>query len=202
MTTVPVRADLTDAWLVIVDPQVIFADPSSDWAAPRFGRIVSPLRRLVAEFGDRVIVTRWVTPPDKPGSWGPYFERWSFADLPATDPAFDLVREVAELGIRHTVTEPTFGKWGEQLRAITGDHPTLVVTGVATDCCVIATAIPAADGGATVVVVDDACAGSDDVNHERALGVMAVFDPQIVVRSTADVLAARASVASAADRPG
>lgn len=53
----------------------------------------------------------------------------------------------------------------------------------------LATALPAADGGASVTVVGDACAGSDDTAHRRALEAMAVFDPQIRVRSTAEVLA-------------
>lgn len=64
-----------------------------------------------------------------------------------------------------------------------------MLAGVATDCCVLATALPAADAGASVTVVGDACAGSDDTAHRRALEAMAVFDPQIRVRSTAEVLA-------------
>ena len=45
----------------------------------------------------------------------------------------------------------------------------------------IATAIPAADAGATVRVLADACAGSTPENHERALAAMALFAPQIVI---------------------
>lgn len=186
------------AWLVVVDHQTIFADPASPWAAPRFAETVEPVRRLAEAFGERVVTTRWVTPEPKHGSWQAYFERWPFADRPADDPAFDLVETTVALGARHTVTEPAFGKWGQQLRAITGPAPHLVLAGVATDCCVIATAIPAADAGATVTVVSDACAGSSDVGHTRALEVMAAFDPQIVVRSTDEVL--RRHAARYADR--
>ncbi|GAA1146552.1 cysteine hydrolase family protein [Ornithinicoccus hortensis] len=175
-------------WLVVIDPQVIFADPSSDWAAPRFFEIVDPVRSLAEHFGDRVVLTRWVPPAEKVGSWVPYFEQWSFADKPADDPLFDLVPAAAALGARHTVDEPTFGKWGEQLRSITGPTPHLVLTGVATDCCVISTALPAIDGGATVTVVSDACAGSDDTNHRRALDAMGLYEPQLWVRTTAEVL--------------
>lgn len=177
-----------DSWLVVIDHQVIFADRASAWAAPRFAETVEPVRRLAEAFGERVVATRWVTPEPKHGSWRAYFQRWPFADLPPHDRAFDLVDTAAALGARHTVTEPAFGKWGEQLSAITGPAPRLVLAGVATDCCVIATAIPAADAGATVTVVSDACAGSSDDRHAQALDVMAAFDPQIVVRSTAEVL--------------
>lgn len=177
-------------WLVVVDAQNIFAEPASPWAAPRFADTVPQLRRLADAFGDRSVATRWVPPPEKTGSWGPYFDRWAFADVSPSDPVLDLVPAAAELALRHTVTEATFGKWGEQLRAITGPQPTLVLAGVATDCCVLASALPAADHGATVYVASDACAGSDDVNHQRALDVMALFDPQIRVRTTEQVLAA------------
>src|SRR5690606_38069987 len=177
-----------EPWLVVVDPPAIFADPSSQWAAPRFQEIVEPLRRLAAAFGDRVVVTRWVPPETKEGSWVPYFEEFPFADKPPEDPLFDLVPDAEALEVRHTVSEPTFGKWGEQLRAITGRTPHLVLTGVATDCCVVSTALPAIDHGAQVTVVSDACAGSSDENHQQALDTMAVYAPQIFVRTTDEVL--------------
>ncbi|USQ76819.1 cysteine hydrolase family protein [Ornithinimicrobium cryptoxanthini] len=178
-----------DRWLVVVDPQVIFADPESKWAAPRFQKIVEPVRQLAAAFGDRVVITRWVPPEQKVGSWVPYFEQFAFADQPPDHHLFDLVPQAADLGARHTVSEPTFGKWGEQLQAITGPTPHLVLAGVATDCCVISTALPAIDAGAQVTVASDACAGSDDENHQRALDAMGLYAPQLFVVTTAEVLA-------------
>lgn len=178
----------TDRWLVVVDPQVIFADPGSTWAAPRFQEIIEPLQRLATAFGDRVIVTRWVPPERKIGSWVPYFEQFAFADQPADHHLFDLVPAAAQLEPAHTVSEPTFGKWGEQLRAITGPTPHLVLTGVATDCCVLSTALPAVDAGAQVTLISDACAGSDDENHQRALEAMALYAPQLFVMTTQEFL--------------
>jgi nicotinamidase-related amidase len=169
-------------WLVVVDAQRIFADPASDWAAPRFAETLGPLRRLVAEHAGRTVVTRWVPPVTKQGSWVPYFEEFAFADRPADDPIFDLVPEVAQLGVEHVVSAPTFGKWGPTLAGITGQLAHLVLAGVSTDCCVLSTALAAADAGCTVEVVADACAGSSDGAHERALAAMALYAPQIIVR--------------------
>ena len=177
-----------DSWLVVIDPQVIFADPSSQWCAPRFAEIVEPVRLLAQAFGDRVIVTRWVPPETKVGSWVPYFETFPFADEAPDHALFDLVPAAVQLGARHTVSEPTFGKWGQQLTAITGPTPHLVLTGVATDCCVISTALPALDAGASVTVVSDACAGSDDTNHQRALDVMGLYVPQLAVTTSRELL--------------
>ena len=86
------------------------------------------------------------------------------------------------------VSATTFGKWGPALAAVTGDLPHLVVAGVATDCCVISTALAAADAGATLTVVTDACAGSTPENHRNALDVMALYPPQITLATTAEVL--------------
>ncbi|MFK5647219.1 cysteine hydrolase family protein [Ornithinimicrobium sp. LYQ121] len=169
-------------WLVVVDAQRIFADPASEWYAPRFAETVEPIRELVAAHEGRVVQTRWVPPHVKHGSWIPYFETFPFADRSQYDPIFDIVEEIAELHLPHTVSEPTFGKWGEQLRSVTGADAHLVLAGVATDCCVLSTALAAADAGCTVEVVAAACAGSGDEAHERALQAMRLYAPQITVR--------------------
>ena len=75
------------------------------------------------------------------------------------------------------------------MQEATGEHPRLVLTGVATDCCVISTALAAADAGAWVSVTSDAVAGSADAEHEAALHVMGLFSPQIKVVEAQEVLA-------------
>jgi nicotinamidase-related amidase len=177
-----------DAWLVVIDPQRIFADPTSQWGSPMFPDIVEPVRRLASAAGERTVVTRWVPAPKPLGSWAAYMEAWPFADVPQDDPLLELVPEVAGLG-HHVVSRPTFGKWGYALQAVTGALPHLVLTGVSTDCCVISTALAAADAGATVTVVTDACAGSTPANHRSALDVMALYPPQITLATTDEVLA-------------
>ena len=167
-------------WLVVIDPQRVFADPASGWAAPRFAETVEPIHALAAEHGDRVLVTRWVPGAEKPGAWRAYFDAWPFADRPADDPLFDLEPRLAGLTERPTLDAPTFGKWRE-IEAVTGPVPEIVLTGVATDCCVLSTALAAADAGATVTVASAGCAGSSDENHRKALDLMALYAPQITV---------------------
>jgi nicotinamidase-related amidase len=53
---------------------------------------------------------------------------------------------------------------------------------------VISTALAAADAGATLTVVTDACAGSTPENHQAAMDVMALYPPQITLATTAEVL--------------
>ena len=177
---------MTDPWLVVIDPQRIFAHPDSDWASPMFPDIVEPVHRLAAAHAGRVIITRWVAPQDPSGSWAAYMQAWPFADVPEDDPKFRVVDEMLDLEAR-VVSAPTFGKWDVVLGE-TGPAPHLVVTGVSTDCCVISTALAAADAGATLTVVSDACAGSTPENHQKALDVMALYPPQITISTTAEVL--------------
>ncbi|AKT50772.1 cysteine hydrolase family protein [Arsenicicoccus sp. oral taxon 190] len=177
-------------WLVVIDPQVIFAAPESPWGSPMFPAIVPRVRALAAGFADRVVVTRFVAPVEPQGSWRPYYEQWPFALVPDDHATYAVAPALAAtLAAAPVVTEPTFGKWGAGLREIVGDAPQLVLTGVSTDCCVIATALAAADAGATVTVVTDACAGSTPDNHAAALQVMSLFEPQIRLAATAEVLA-------------
>jgi len=65
----------------------------------------------------------------------------------------------------------------------------MVLTGIATDCCVLSTALAAADAGVRVSVVADASAGSTDANYQRALDVMALYGPLITITDSASVLA-------------
>lgn len=175
-----------DAWLVIVDPQRVFADPASPWGSPMFDNALPALRRLAERFHGRTIVTRWVAPDHPFGSWVPYLEAWPFAKVPPTDALYDLVPPVAALDAL-VLTATTFGKWGVVER-VTGSAPHLVLAGVATDCCVLSTALAAADGGATVTLVADACAGSTPENHAAALQVMSLYAPQITIATSAEVL--------------
>lgn len=178
---------MPDPWLVVIDAQRIFASPESPWGSPMFDGIVAPVRRLAAAHRGRTVLTRWVAPEPATGSWAPYMAEWEFARKPADDPLFDLVDEVADLA-DHVVTAPTFGKWVPGLQALTGPAPHLVLAGVATDCCVVSTALAAADAGATITVARDACAGSTPDNHAAALHVMGLYPPQITLTSTDEVL--------------
>lgn len=172
---------LDDEWLVIIDPQAVFADPStSPWGSPMWAATVPRIARLATAYEGRVVVTRFVADPALGGSWADYYDDWAFALVPGDDPLYAVVPELADLA-DHVVTESTFGKWGPGLRAVVGEQPRIALAGVATDCCVIATAIPAGDAGATVRVVAEACAGSTPDKHEQALGAMEMFAPQVTI---------------------
>ncbi len=68
---------------------------------------------------------------------------------------------------------------------------TLVIAGVSTECCVLATAVAAADAGVRVLLAADACAGADDASHAHALGVLEFFAPLVQISTTERILGQR-----------
>jgi nicotinamidase-related amidase len=175
------------AWLVVIDMQVIFARPGSPWCTPGFADAAAGIARLLPAFGERVVYTRFVAPATPTGAWVDYYRDWPFALVPPEAPDYDLVPELPA-GDRATVSETTFGKWGPALAEAVGGATELVLTGVSTDCCVLSTALAAADAGMHARVVADACAGVSEADHRRALDTMALYRPMLEVVTVADVL--------------
>jgi len=176
------------AWLVVIDMQRIFGEPSSAWFTPRFAEASAAIQRLRPSFSERTVFTRFLAPERPVGAWVPYYEDWSFALDPANAALYELMPEF-RASDGPVIDRTTFGKWDVETHAAIGGSHEIVLVGVSTDCCVISTALAAADAGVHVRVVADACAGVSDSDHERALGAMALYAPLIEVTTVADVLA-------------
>lgn len=175
---------MTGPLLAVIDMQRVFADPDGEWHTPRFAEVVEPIHRLVAHFGPRVVFTRFVAPEDPEGAWADYYRDWPFALRPPDEPMWSVVDDFAPAD---TFEAPTFGKWGPELAKRLGDAP-LVLAGVSTDCCVLSTALAAADAGVRVRVVTDACAGMNDDTHRAALDVLALYTPHVRLVTTGELL--------------
>lgn len=174
-------------WLVAIDMQVIFADATSKWATPEYDRAAAGISRLLPAFGDKAIFTRFVAPAEPRGAWVPYYELWPFALVPPDDRLYDLTDGFAEVA-PHVETRETFGKWDAAFSAAMDGSTEMVISGVSTDCCVISTALAAADAGVHVRVAADACAGLSPADHQRALDAMALYAPLIEITTVDEVL--------------
>jgi nicotinamidase-related amidase len=174
--------------LVAIDLQHVFADAESPWGSSEFARAAEGTRRLLPVFGERVVTTRFVAPEQPAGAWIPYYRHWPFALVPASDRLYGLVPGFEG---HRTITATTFGKWGPALEAELDGSRELVLTGVSTDCCVLSTALAAADAGVHVRVVADACAGASEDDHRRALDAMALYAPLIELTTVEAVLEER-----------
>jgi nicotinamidase-related amidase len=187
-------------WLAVIDMQRVFGEPGSAWLAPRFPEIVAPIRDLVAAFRPRVVFTRFVAPDVPAGAWRAYYEQWPFALQPPGARIYEIVDELAPEAGR-TVDATTFSKWGPELADRTGRGP-LLLAGVSTDCCVLSTAVAAADAGVAVAVAADACAGIDDASHAKALDILRLYAPLIEVITVAQALSQYGRAGQPATAPG
>jgi nicotinamidase-related amidase len=171
---------MSAATLVVIDMQKIFGDPDSQWCAPRFSEVLDPIDTLVKAFGSRVVFTRFIAPASPVGEWQAYYRCWPFALQPPDAATYQLVDRYAPFS-GDTVDATTFSKWGPQLAGRLGSDPAMVLVGVSTDCCVLSTALAAADAGVAVRVVAEGCTGVDDASHERALDAMRLYAPLVDV---------------------
>ena len=172
-----------DAWLAVIDMQRVFGETGSPWLAPRFAGTIEPIKALVAVFGVRVTFTRFIAPAVPDRAWRRYYDQWPFALQSPDARIYELVDDFAPA---RTLDATTFGKWGPELAGQIGARR-LVLAGVSTDCCVLSTALAAADAGVQVQVVADACAGVTDESHEQALAIMTLYGPLIEVIQAADI---------------
>jgi nicotinamidase-related amidase len=164
--------------LALIDLQRIFADPSSGWATPDFDRVIEPTKQLIDVFSPDVVFTRFIAPEKPAGSWVTYYEHYPFALQPPDSDEYQLVDEFKGAP---TLDKTTFGAWGSELAAKVGPGGHLVLSGVTTDCCVLTTALAAVDAGVYVQVVEDACAGSDEASHQKAIDIMRLYSPMLEI---------------------
>lgn len=189
----PTRSDdAAGSWLMIIDMQRIFAEPGSEWVTPDYASASAGIQRLLGAFHSRVCLTRFL-PPDKPaGAWISYYERWPFALDPQNAPLYEPSHEF--MSISATMIErTTFGKWDAETERTLGHPDEIVLAGVTTDCCVLSTALAAADAGVHVTVAADACAGVTEVDHQRALDAMTLYSPMIDIAEVDSILASVAA---------
>ncbi|WP_372698744.1 cysteine hydrolase family protein [Arthrobacter sp. JSM 101049] len=175
------------ARLVVIDMQEAFRRPGQ-WHVPRYDEAATRIDRLLPLFGDPLF-TRFVPDPAEPGSWGAYYDRWDQMRLPPEDAVWGMVLPGYDGGA--TLDLPTFGKWGTAMAGLVPVGGELILTGVATDCCVLSTALAAVDAGRFVTVVTDACAGQDDAAHDGAVELMGLLSPMVRLVTCDQLLADR-----------
>jgi nicotinamidase-related amidase len=187
VNTQPPARKVADPWLMIIDMQRIFGEPSSEWATPGYAAASAGIQRLLGRFDSRVCVTRFLAPEVPTGVWITYYEKWPFALDPVNAPLYELSEEFVSVPAT-TIDRTTFGKWDAETDRLLSHPQEIVLAGVTTDCCVLSTALPACDAGVHVTVVADACAGVTEADHQRALDAMELYSPMIDVADVDSVL--------------
>jgi nicotinamidase-related amidase len=187
-----------DAVHVAVDMQRVFAE-ATPWHVGSFDDVLPNVLRLARRAPARTILTRFVTPRGPAaarGSWRGYYRRWPEVTLERMPRAMlDVVAPLAALAPPAAIVDKkVYSAFGARpfvraLCALGGD--TLILSGVETDVCVLATAYGAVDRGLRVIVATDACTGYSLDSHRAMIDhVYPRIPDQVSLMTTDAILAA------------
>lgn len=187
MTSLPFAPLDQNTVFVCIDMQRVFLEPG-EWFCQEGVDILPTVTRLVALTGKNCVFTRFitaVTADDAHGQWQQYYRRWQSVTRSVIGNAamelHDTLRSQAD-------PDRTFDKTGHDAFGsrifsewITQRRPSaLVLFGIETDVCVLATVMSAVDLGYRVVIATDAVASSSSASHSACLQhVYPRFDQQI-----------------------
>ncbi len=186
-----------DAVHVVIDMQDLFA-ARTVWHTPSIPAITPAIRHLVTHRSDRTIFTRFMTPhtaDETSGAWQTYYRRWTTVTTSSMDPALlDLMSDFRSfVPPAHVIDKTTYSAFESDAFVSRLDAmacQTLIVTGVETDVCVLASVMTGVDRGYRVIIAEDAVASSDDDAHRAMFNlVYRRFEDQIEIGTTAQIIA-------------
>lgn len=199
MKTAPLRPLGQDTIFVCIDMQRLFLEPG-EWFCQSGLDILPTVVKLAEHASDQCVFTRFITArtaTEAQGQWQRYYRRWhSVTRAVIGEAAMHLHDQLQPFAS----PERTFDKTGHDAFSamifadwIEAKKPAaLVLFGIETDVCVLATAMTAVDLGYRVVIASDATASSDQRSHEACMKlVYPRFDQQIELVDSAQIIAAR-----------
>ena len=181
-----------------IDMQRLFLEPGP-WYAEAGLAVLPAIRRLLDHAPERALFTRFITaerPEAAKGSWRRYYRRWHDVtrdELPAG--ALELHPDLAPYAAADRVfdkaTHDAFDDAAFARHVETLAPSALVLSGVETDVCVLATALSAVDLGYRTVIAVDAVASSAAESHAACLEqVYPRYDQQIELASVDRIVSA------------
>ena len=198
MSTLPFGPLDARAAHLCIDMQRVFLEPGP-WYAAAGLTILPAIRRLLDHAPDRVIFTRFITaerPAAAKGSWRRYYRRWhAVTRHELAEGALDLYPDLAPYAagcrVFDKTTHDAFDDAAFARHVETLEPSALVLSGVETDVCVLATAMSAVDLGYRTVIAVDAVTSSVAESHRACLDhVYPRYDQQIELARVDDILAA------------
>ena len=188
-----------DAVHVVVDMQRLFAEDTG-WLVPTIDSVVPNICRLIDHRPGRALYPRFVTPKNPEaafGNWQAFYRRWPQVtqDRLSSPALFDLMASLASRApAQAQIDKPGFSSFStpDFARALARlGAGALVLSGVETDACVLATAFDAIDRGHRVIVASDAVTSFSLEAHRATLEhLYPRFAPLLDLATTSDIIAA------------
>jgi len=163
---------------IVVDMQEVFAS-NPQWGFAGIHDIVPAINRLAAAKPLQTLWTRFISAhsaEEAVGAWAALYRLWPGATLSAgaqMDILPALQPQIADPA--QVFDKPTYSSFHSQALVAElqrREADTLVLSGVETDVCVLATLMEAVDRGYFVVMATDALTSSDRDGHRQILDVI------------------------------
>ncbi len=173
--------------LIVIDMQRAYA-PGGAWETPGFLRAEENILRLCERYPRRAF-TRHVPFQNPPGTWRAYNE--AFREINEDAEAARLTAPIERIAAGRTFDKNTYSalaSGGLYAHLQRGGYDELLLTGVQSEFCVLATMLDAVDRGLPVTLVSDACAGSTDALARVPAQIAALAPCQIRLTTTEEAL--------------
>lgn len=177
--------------LVIIDMQKVYEE-GAPWACVGFGDVCERIARLIESgiFAD-ICFTRFVLPDRAQGSWLRY--RAKYRDIHAEPTYGEITARLLPFARKHRIFDKAgysayradgFAEWAKGATR-------LVVCGVIAECCVLATVLAAAERGADIICLTDACASTSTDKLRMAEVILTEdFTPHVALMRSDEYLRA------------
>lgn len=179
---------------IVVDMQELFRS-HPDWGTAALTDIIPPIWRLLTAKPDNAWFSRFIPArraDQAGGAWQRFYRRWHSVTLDQLDPHhIDVIPELRPWAKR-AVDKSGFSALGNaELDAAARAAGQVILSGVETDVCVLATAFDAVDTGLRVILAVDALTSASRSCHAKALDILRDrFDEQVEIATVDQILAA------------
>jgi len=176
-----------DALHICIDMQRVFLEPGPWYGEACLG-VIAPQQRLIRHAPARSLFTRFITAntaDEATGSWQRYYRQWhAVTQAEAGAGILDLHPEILPLATDGNVfdklTHDAFDSATFCARIKREAPSALILSGIETDVCVLATAMSAVDLGYRTVIATDGVASSMPASHTATIEhIYPRFDQQI-----------------------
>lgn len=163
--------------LVVVDMQNAYLEDQC-WGCLRTTSCAEVVAGLLdAGTCDNAVFTEYLAPEYPVGTWVTYNE--VNAEVNADEWLNEIVDQLKPYAEKYPLySKSTYSSFGNpDFKALMARAGRIVLAGVVSECCVLATAIDAIDTGTPVVYLTDACSGCSEEKEQMVEALIAGFSP-------------------------
>ena len=163
--------------LVVVDMQNAYLEDQC-WACTRTTSCAQVVAGLIDDaVCDNVVFTEYLAPENPVGTWVTYNE--VNAEVNADEWLNEIIDSLKPYAEKYPLySKSTYSSFGNpDFKALMARAGRIVLAGVVSECCVVATAFDAIDTGTPVVYLTDACSGCSEENEQMIETLMCTFSP-------------------------